>query len=108
MVYRIHEGTATTFPERIKAHARGMQQKLSEISGALGETVWSIKSDNFLPVTNDSSILQKVQEMVGGASGLPVQKSLERSAPVVPASTSPLAPASTSSEDAFESSLWFQ
>jgi hypothetical protein len=96
-----YEGTALKFTDRIMTHARGMQQKLSEISGSLGGTVWSIKSDNFLPVTNDSGILQKVQEMIGGAHSMPVpmQPSLQGVTPAAPASTS---------EDAFESSLWFQ
>ena len=96
-----YEGTAVTFPDRIKTHARGMQQKLSDISGALGVQVWSMKSDNFLPVTNDSSILQKVQAMIGGAT-LQVQQ-----APVasnIPGNTS--SPVK-SEDEAIESTLWF-
>lgn len=68
------EGTAPEFTQRILQHAQGIQSRINSIASALGESpAWSIKSDNFLPVTNDSNVISKILQMsprAGGSTGM--------------------------------------
>lgn len=70
------EGTATDFKQRIQQHAQGIQNRVNAIASALGESpAWSIKSSNYLPVTNDMSVISKIQRMDPGVgSGAPTQQ----------------------------------
>lgn len=74
------EGTASDFKQRMLQHAQGIQRKVNAIASALGESpAWSIKSNNYLPVTNDRSIINKILRMDpqaggSGAALAPVQK----------------------------------
>lgn len=64
------EGTASDFTQRIMQHAQGIQNRINTIASALGETpAWSIKSDNFLPVTNDTSVINKILQINPKAGG---------------------------------------
>lgn len=70
-----YEGTASTYQERIKRHAEGIQNRINQIASALGEApAWSIKSNHFQPsgFTNSRMPEQntyeppKPEEMNGG------------------------------------------
>lgn len=59
-----YEGFASTFTKRIADHAKGIQNKINAIASALGEAPeWSIKSDNYLPVTNNLNIINQIKNM---------------------------------------------
>jgi hypothetical protein len=64
------EGVASDFTQRIMQHAQGIQNRINSIASALGESpAWSIKSDNFLPVTNDTNVINKILRMRPGIGG---------------------------------------
>ena len=64
------EGTAPEFTQRIMQHAQGIQNRVNSIASSLGESpAWSIKSDNFLPVTNDRNVINKILQMSPRAGG---------------------------------------
>ncbi len=64
------EGTAPEFTQRIQQHAQGIQNRVNSIASALGESpAWSIKSDNYLPVTNDRTIINKILQINPKAGG---------------------------------------
>jgi hypothetical protein len=71
------EGVAPEFTQRIMQHAQGIQNRVNSIASALGESpAWSIKSDNFLPVTSDRSVINKILQInprAGGSSGMQTQ-----------------------------------
>jgi len=58
------EGRSPDFVQNIKSHAKGIQARIDKIAAALGEApAWSIKSDNYLPVTNDREAIDKILEI---------------------------------------------
>ncbi len=64
------EGVAPEFTQRIQQHAQGIQNRVNSIASALGESpAWSIKSDNYLPVTNDRSVINKILQINPKAGG---------------------------------------
>lgn len=64
------EGVAPEFTKRIKDHANGIQKRIESIAASLGEpAAWSIKSNNYLPVTNDQSVINKIINMNPKAVG---------------------------------------
>ena len=69
-----YEGTASNFTDRMKSHMQGIQNKVNEIASALGETPeWSIKSSDYLPMTNDRNVLARISSY--GAGEMPKQQS---------------------------------
>jgi len=64
------EGIAPEFTQRIMQHAQGIQNRVNSIASALGESpAWSIKSDNFLPVTNDKNVINRILQISPRAGG---------------------------------------
>lgn len=86
-----YEGVAQDFTDRIKGHEREIQSRINSIASALGENpAWSIKSNNYLPVTNDHAILNNISRMsnkaghpsnVNAPLALPQQRTIEQILP---------------------------
>lgn len=70
------EGVAPDFTERIRVHANGIQKTVDSIASALGEpSAWSRQSpNNFLPVTTDMSVLNKINGQSANVNTPIVQK----------------------------------
>ena len=119
-----YEGTKPDFTENIKTHAQGIQTRIDQIASALGEApAWSIKTQNYLPVTNDQSVISKILQMnpkAGAGAGFtpPVEQPKPGNNTQVPLPTTEQpfpqmqqnlpAPGSTLVTPEIESSLWFQ
>lgn len=66
-----YEGVAKDFVDRIKQHASGIQNRINQIASALGESpAWSMSSNNYLPITNDQNILNKIKQMSPQLAGV--------------------------------------
>lgn len=64
------EGFKPDFTENISAHAKMMQKNVDDIAAANNENpAWSIKTNNFLPVTNDQSVIKSIIRMNPKAAG---------------------------------------
>jgi hypothetical protein len=64
------EGFKPDFTENIKAHANMIQKHVNAIATANNETpAWSMKTQHFLPVTNDQSVIPKVLKVNPKAAG---------------------------------------
>lgn len=64
------EGFNEDFTKNIKDHARGIQSRINSIATALGESpAWSVRSDHYLPVTTDRSVIDKIIKMKPEAAG---------------------------------------
>ncbi len=99
------EGIAPDFAERIRVHANAIQNKINSISSALGENAaWSQQSpENFLPVTNDRSVIAKINSMrnVTNVNAPAVQKPQQSFNTVFPQTQQ-------QPDEGLESLLWFQ
>lgn len=73
MFYTVYyEGTAKNFVDRIMGHANNMLSKVNSIAAANGEApAWSMKSTNYLPETNDRSVLMRISSYGGGSIPIP-------------------------------------
>jgi hypothetical protein len=69
-----YEGTAPDFSERMKVHANAIQKNIDAIASALNEPpAWSQKSSNdFLPVTNDSNVINQINNLGNKTNPAPV------------------------------------
>lgn len=77
------EGTAADFTQRILQHAQGIQTRIDTIASALGETpAWSIKSDNYLPITNDTNVINKILQINPKAGGNTISPSKPSYSPI--------------------------
>jgi hypothetical protein len=64
------EGFNEDFTKNIRDHAQGIQNRINEIASALGEQpAWSIKSDHYLPVTNNREVIDKIIQMKPESAG---------------------------------------
>jgi hypothetical protein len=62
-----YEGIASSFVTRIYNHANNMMSKVNAIASANGEApAWSMKSNNYLPETNDRSVLMRISSYEAG------------------------------------------
>jgi hypothetical protein len=117
------EGFNEDFTKNIRDHAQGIQSRINRIAASLGEApAWSIKSDHYLPVTNDRSVIDKIIQMkpeaagsTGGRPQMPQQSVQSPSAGAgvnVPFAQPPAAglPGMESQDDfgGIESMIWFQ
>lgn len=113
------EGFKPDFTENIKSHANTMQKNVDAIATANNETTaWSIKTNHFLPVTNDQSVIQKIIQInpkAAGTGGQMVTPTMQHHTPGVNANV-PIRqqqmgqPPPMAGQDLgnLESMLWFQ
>ena len=103
------EGTSPEFTQRIKSHANGIQNRINTIAAAIGQSpAWSIKSTNYLPVTNDQTVIQKIVQMNPKASeGMQVQPAAPLNTPLNMPGNAAL-PEMQQDLGAVENILWFQ
>jgi hypothetical protein len=58
------EGRSPDFVKNIKSHAKGIQARINKIAAAIGEApAWSIKTQNYLPVTSNQDVIKKILEI---------------------------------------------
>jgi hypothetical protein len=61
-----YEGTDKKFTDRMKQHMNGLQSRINNIASAIGEApAWSIKTNHFLPTTNDTKTISTINSMIG-------------------------------------------
>ena len=107
------EGTQPDFVKNIQNHANGIQSKVNKIAAALGETpAWSIKTQNYLPVTTDQSVISEIAQMNPEAgAGMPVAMPAAPQQPL-PSPAVNVRPAleeqPASELSGIESMVWFQ
>jgi hypothetical protein len=77
------EGTAKNFTDRMKSHMEGIQNKVNDIASALGESPeWAIKTSDYVPITNDTDVLERINSYgVGNAAKPKVQSPIENVRP---------------------------
>ena len=65
-----YEGIAPEFTKRIQDHAKAIQSKVDRIAASLGETpAWGLRISNYLPVTNDRAVIERIIQMNPKAAG---------------------------------------
>jgi hypothetical protein len=85
-----YEGFAKDWVDRIKDHAKGIQTRINNISSSLGESpAWSIKSENYFPITNDQSILDKISNMSPKILGNKIQTTYQPQSSNAPIANKP-------------------
>jgi hypothetical protein len=101
------EGVNEDFTKNIRDHAQGIQSRINKIATYLGETpAWSIKSDLYLPITNDRSVIEKITQMkpeAAGSTGGKPQMPQQGAQPPVPEPEQPQV-----DFGGIESMIWFQ
>lgn len=104
------EGFGKDFTDRIKKHAQGIQNRINSIASALGESpAWSIKSNNYLPVTNDQSILNEIAGMSNNiqSANTPPVNYIQNQLQNTPFAQSVQQPEQQQDIDSIENVLWF-